>query len=69
MIVHRASMGGEENNPEKLGISMEVILRGALRALLKSSGVVGTSRMWESIYVMCWGVYFGRVRECQDIQS
>ena len=69
MRVRRASMGRKENNLETLEISMEVILRGALRALLKSSGVVGTSRMWESIYVMCWGVYFGRVRECQDIQS
>lgn len=61
MRVRRASMGRKENNPENLEISMEVILRGALRVLLKNSGAVSTSRRWGSIYVMCWGVYFGRV--------
>ena len=69
MTVCRASMGRKENNPEKLEISMKVILRGALRALLGNSCVVSTSRRWGSIYVLCWGVCFGRVRECQDIQS
>lgn len=63
-------MGRKENNPENLEISMEVILRGALRVLLKNSGAVSTSRRWE-VFMSCAGecILAELVRECQDIQN